>query len=184
MPTFPLISKVPFQLAEAERKLRDRLISEREKLEKVLEAEQNMNPNPPPSSRFLEIKDSLEKVNLQINQANEESLRLTFVGMQKILTSSDLKDPVAAINCSLDKAILALDNLSQLKNALTITGLFLNLGSNMIAATSSGNIGFVQMVSIVQEIDTIVNTELEAALSPAELEALRSRLSVNCSKSV
>ena len=67
--------------------------------------------------RILELRDLLEAVNLQINQANDESLRLTFIAMQNILTNSDLEDTVAAIHCSLDKVKLALDNLAQLRNA-------------------------------------------------------------------
>lgn len=182
MPTFPLISEAPFRLAAKQRELRDILISKRERLEDELEAARIKNP--PPMPRILELRDLLEAVNLQINQANDESLRLTFIAMQNILTNSDLEDPVAAINCSLDKVKLALDNLAQLRNALTITGLFLKLGSSMIAATMAGPIGFVQIVSIVQEIDATVNTELGAVLSQDELEALRSRLSVNCAKRV
>lgn len=182
MPVYPLISEAPFELATRQRELRDTLISKREELESELEIARKQTP--PPMSRILDLKDLLESVNLQINQANDESLKLTFIAMQNILISSDLEDPIAAINCSLDKVKLALNNLAQLRNALTITGLFFKLGSSMIAATVAGPIGFVQIVSIIEQIDSTVNTELQAVLSQDELNELRSRLAVNCSKRI
>lgn len=132
---------------------------------------------------ILAAKKDIDDLATTISDNNRTALDLALKAATAQLTKTDLKNAAKSLECSIGKLKLALDNLEETRNVLTVIAGFIKLGGVLVAAvpTAGTPIALASIKTVIDEFDKLVSKELKKSLSPDELERLILKLSANCS---
>jgi NAD-dependent DNA ligase len=114
-----------------------------------------------------EVSESFNKFINQAHQRDIESLSNAFV-------STDLANYARVISCSTGKAKLAIEKLDNIRNNLKILAQFLELGTVIAGAITSGNVA--NLTSIIEKVDAMVTQEFARSLTADELSTRKDEL--------
>lgn len=137
---------------------------------------------PLPLDRIRELLDQLNQVNAEISNGNREALRLNRVAMLGLLKSSDVVNATKAIECTSSKARLALDNLAEFQNFLAVSAAFVTFVGSISAAAAAAPLSFLEIATLIEQFDTIINMELAETLSPEDLAEIMPKIGEDCTK--
>ena len=137
---------------------------------------------PPPLDRIRELQDQLYRIDEVISKGNREALRLNNVAILGLLKSSDVVNATKAIDCTNSKARLALDNLAQFQNFLSVSAAIVTFVGSLAAAAAAAPVSFLQIATLIEQFDSMINMELAETLSPEDLADIMPRIKKDCTK--
>lgn len=131
---------------------------------------------------ILAAKKDIDDIATAISDNNRTALDLALKAATTQLMKTDVKNAAKSLECSIGKLKLALDNLEEIRNVLTVVAGFIKLGGVLVSTfpTAGTPIGLASIRAVIDEFDNLVSKELKKSLSSDDFEKLVIKLSTNC----
>jgi hypothetical protein len=102
--------------------------------------------------------------------------------MLSLLNSADVANAKAALQCSINKIILALNNLNEFENFLSVATRFVEFAAKLSAAAAGAPLGFLAVANLIKEIDDIIHMTLAETLPVEELQRINDEVMKDCTQ--
>jgi hypothetical protein len=118
----------------------------------------------------------------RIHDSEEHARDLNRTAMLSLLKSADVANAKAALQCSINKIILALNNLNEFENFLSVATRFVEFAAKLSAAAAGAPLGFLAVANLIKEIDDIIHMTLAETLPVEELQRINDEVMKDCTQ--
>lgn len=116
----------------------------------------------------------------RISDSEQHATDLNRTAMLSLLKSADVANAKAALQCSIDKVKLALNNLDEFENFLSVATRFVEFAAKLSAAAAGAPLGFLAVANLIKEIDDIIHMTLAQTLPEEELQRIINEVMKDC----
>jgi hypothetical protein len=138
--------------------------------------------HPYPLTKGKELLYQESQLTKKIRDSEEYAQQLNHTAMLTLLKSADVANAKAALQCSIDKVKLALNNLAEFENFLSVAARFVEFAAKLSAAAAGAPLGFLAVANLIKEIDDIINMTLAETLSQEELQKIINDVMKDCTQ--
>lgn len=140
------------------------------------------NTQPYPKEKGMKLLDQENRLTKKINASEDHARDLNRTAMLSLLKSADVANAKAALQCSIDKVKLALNNLAEFENFLAVATRFVEFAAKLSAAAAGAPLSFLAVANLIKELDDIIHMTLAETLPEEELQKIINEVMKDCTQ--